>query len=518
MKKILIHLGPHKTGSTAIQKLLNQNSTILRSHGINFVHTKHVHEAAMAMAGAEYEKSEKILSMLANDMESSSSEQFILSQEDFAGHLIGRDKGRKVYPRLTKHLRILNRAFNSFDVSFLFFTRNEDDWLRSCYVQNLKYRTAFSSFNGFERNFREGFNWDIVLEKPKVTFKKALQIREYKTAPTDGLSAILEHFELGEKIENFDISSAQVNVSPASDVVEGLEHINQFSDSKPTAWFAKRKLMAKTQYEHPLNESHNSWPPNVSFNNDCGLPALSRRASSRVPTQDLPDILPDINVDLKKLAQQSIPDNKTLPNASRADIEIQSRILEYHFRGKSRLAHLNALSISYLRRDTRHTQKASDLFHRIWDECGLILVNELATRWLISVLQTFADHGRNEQQRIIGTTGYFYGNVIKIYEGERAIEGHPQDATYENSTPQTKNEFRGMDRFDLGGTDLMLNTNALALEISSKDPVAGLVLEEFLVRVKTSKNVFSRLDQSRAKMNIDKVNFSDTWCFFEKPT
>jgi len=61
----------------------------------------------------------------------------------------------------------------------------------------------------------------------------------------------------------------------------------------------------------------------------------------------------------------------------------------------------------------------------------------------------------------------------------------------------------------------MLNTNALLLEIAQKDDVAGLVLQEFLLRVKTADNVFTRLDKARADQGIKVAGFTDTWSFFD---
>ena len=213
------------------------------------------------------------------------------------------------------------------------------------------------------------------------------------------------------------------------------------------------------------------------------------RTKKRVQTHDVEDILPAADVDLEELAKERLPSEVDEPKLQRSDIRNQSIILSYHLRGKSKLNYLNGLTISYLRRDTPHTDKARMLFHRIWREQGRLLVNELSTRWLISTLQTFLDHGENEAQRSIGTAGYFYGNLMKIYEGERAIEGLEQDGCYSNLEPRTKNRFRGMDRYNVGGTDLMLNTNALVLELALRDEVAGLVLQEFLLRDMTKPEV-----------------------------
>jgi hypothetical protein len=145
------------------------------------------------------------------------------------------------------------------------------------------------------------------------------------------------------------------------------------------------------------------------------------------------------------------------------------------------------------------------------------LIYEVSTRLLISTLQTFLDHGENEAQRMVGSTGFFYGNIMKIYEGERAIEGLEQDAVYKSTTPQTSYRFRGLDRYSVGSTDLLLNTNAMALDLARRDDVAGIVLFELLLRVKASANVFTRMDRTRQEHDIAVEGFTDTWSFYEPP-
>jgi hypothetical protein len=245
---------------------------------------------------------------------------------------------------------------------------------------------------------------------------------------------------------------------------------------------------------------------------------LSNRVQCRVSASDAEDLLPLVSVDLLGLSDKQISPMTQDPDSTRADMINQQQILRYHFRGQTELALLNALTISYLRRDTKHTKKARELFHRIWEECGALLVNQLTTRWLISTLQTFFDHGKNENQRLIGGSGYFYGNMMKIYEGERALEGLPADQIYPYVEPQTKNKFRGLDRFQVGGTDLHVNTNALLLEVSQRDRAAGLVAQELLLRTKNADTVFSRMDRTRIDRGIQIKNFENTWSFFDDPS
>ena len=517
-KEILVHMGPHKTGSTAIQAALQENADALGAHGIRFLHDSKTHDAAISLAREDFETAEEQLKAISKSISNLKESHVILSQEDFSGELIGRSRRRQIYPRLTKNMRILSRALRPHRVRFAFFKRAEQDWLRSCYHQHLKFRTRFSDFSDFEAFYGAGFSWEEKLTKPRETFGDRLIEIPYETSPSSGIEHLLAATGVSIDATEFRCRTAVKNSSPNTSVLDLLERVNALSDFKETAWFTKSLIMNGWQSSAPPTESETfgPWPPKRSTASPCALPALRERVDKRVDHHSVEDLLPDEQVDLYQLAFEYLPKEAELPDLPRSDMRNQYKILEYHLRGKSRLAHLNGLAISYLRRDTPFTEKARGLFHRVWREQGVLLINELSTRWLISTLQTFLDHGANASQRKIGATGYFYGNLMKIYEGERSLEGLEQDGTYKETDPQTKNKFRGLDRYHVGGSDLLLNTNALALEIALEDPVAGIVLQEFLLRVKSSGNVFTRHDKTRQKKGVSVPGFEDTWSFFEE--
>lgn len=513
-KRVIVHLGPHKTGTTAIQKTLASAGEVLAVHGVSFLHDPLSHAAGLALASERFEEAEVALAQLSAIISDRDASCVVLSQEDFPGHLIGRSRKRQIYPKLTKNLRIIKRALRPHKVQFVFFVREETSWLRSCYHQHLRYRTRFWNFEEFA-TYYGGFFWADKLARPREIFGEDFKTFEYDADRNAGLNALLSMASGNSPALSLTALDG-ANASPTVAQIARLERVNELTDFPSTAWFAKSLILKG----HPIppevgDPTAAIWPPRLASQPVSALPALSERSQARVPKHDCIDILPAETVDLDALATARLPREVETIEASRADIRDQSRILEYHLRGKSRLNHLNALCISYLRRDTEHTAKARVLFHRIWREKAVLLVNELSTRWLISTLQTFLDHGLNEAQRSIGTAGYFYANLMKIYEGERAIEGLAQDAAYAGHEPETKNRFRGLDRYKVGGSDLMLNTNALALEIAYRDPVAGLVLQEFLLRVKASETVFSRHDRTRHEQNINVADFENTWAFFE---
>lgn len=511
-KQVIVHIGPHKTGSTALQQCLEANRGVLSQAGILFLHNQATHDAAMLIAQEDFETAKKRLHAITTIISGADAETVILSQEDFSGDLPGRSRRKAIYPRLTKNLRIIARAFHPHQVRFVFFERDEDSWILSCYHQHLKHRTLFSSIEGFRAHFNEGLSWQQKLEKPKEYFGESFVSIPYNKDPAAGTRAILNI--AGHPGLRLPQPPSKSNLSPMAEKICLLERINALSGFKPTAWFAKSLLMKDWKPSPPANLSEPAFSTQPTLAG-WALPMLKQRAIDRISPQEIDDILPSKNVDLTAYLFDILPMDVQPPTVSRTNINNQSLILDYHLRGKSRLAKLNALTISYLRRDTYYTDKAQHLFHRIWREQGPLLVNELTTRWLISTLQTFLDHGENEAQRMIGASGHFYANMMKIYEGERAIEGREQNAVYENTCPKTPNKFNGLDRYNVGGTDLLLNTNALALDLAMRDDVAGLILFELLLRVKASANVFTRMDITRKEKGIEVEGFTDTWSFYE---
>jgi hypothetical protein len=233
--------------------------------------------------------------------------------------------------------------------------------------------------------------------------------------------------------------------------------------------------------------------------------------------QSQPDLLPDLHCDLHSFRDQIVVGSDQLPNEGREKMPDQLEILKFRFRNLPETCLLVGLCISYLRRDTLHTTKAAKMFQRLWAEEYPILLSLLPTRWLISSFQTFLEFGCNEMQRQIGGSSFFFANLLKAYEAERSLEGLPPNSIYRNSQPVTEQGFHGLDRFNLGGTDLMVNTLAMLLELSTKDAVAGRPVHEFFLRLKDSNSVFSRMDASRIAHEIEVPQFANCWSFFEKP-
>lgn len=523
-KKVHIHLGPHKTGSTAIQEYIYANQeNFSREAGIGIVRTEIIGKINGKLEERNYEKASELVTLIAESCREDQLTCFVISSEDFSGDMPGRGNGRKPYPNLWRNIKIFEEAFHDFDCHYYFFEREKESWLFSAYIQSLKYRTKFKSFQEFKDHIDHSRLWQPVTEEARRNLGNRFHSLEWKgAAEYSSTLDFLKEASLTVPRSSSKPISLRVNEAPDQIIVSLLELINRVNSSRHSKKLAKTALLTPKNIKKTSSGKDASLTGKDTYESfDHELPddlgPLWDRSQQQFYMQDQPDILPDVFGDWSEFRQHIINFKDEFPADGRKEIINQKKILHFRFNGYPEVCAILGLAVSYLRRNTPHTGKASAVFQRLWREEYPILLAVLPTRWLISTFQTFLDHGTTEEQKIIGAAGFYFGNLMKIYEGERSLEGLPADSIYAHTQPQTDNGFPGLDRFSLGGTDLLTNTLSHMVHISTKDDVSGRVLREFIMRMKGSHTVFSRYDQSRISHDIDIAQFANCWSFFEKP-
>jgi len=523
MKTVHFHIGPHKTGSTAIQKVIRARGHLLESeYGLCAINESDVvNRITRSLINGENQSATADLVQLAEICRLKPGD-CLISGEDFSGELPGRSMKRKPYPKLFENLNTIRKAFSKFHCKFYFFIREPEAWLHSAYAQILKHSTRYASFEEFTAFLHTGELWENTLHKPRAKLQSDFIEIPYEEGTDFSSVDTLLNVILGpDKKLGIPHDSRRPNSSPSEAVRMLFEAVNRSGASSEAQRSAKKWLQSgEISTTTDVNElSFPVWPARVQKPAWLSpeLEALWRRTEHRVDRQDQPNLLPDPFCNLSEFRLRPVEAPEEFPNSGRAEMKNQIDILMYRFRGLPETCLLLGLCISYLRRNTDHTEHAAFLFQRLWEEEYAVLLGTLPTRWLISAFQTFLDHGANNAQRLIGSSGYFLSNILKAYEAERALDGLAPDAIYPSVIPTTKNGFSGMDRFKLGGTDLLLDTNALLLELAVQDERAGRVAQEFMLRTKKSSSVFSRMDRSRIDHKIDIPQFSNCWSFFEDP-
>jgi len=182
--------------------------------------------------------------------------------------------------------------------------------------------------------------------------------------------------------------------------------------------------------------------------------------------------------------------------------------LEDEFEGRSYLLLVHALTIAVLRRENPPPQ-AAILFQKMWANKSDTLLEALNTRWIISALTTFADHGVNEAQRRLGTSMTIMMGMIKFYEAERSLTGLPlhrpsrRDRKTKDGS-KTQKLGMGMERYSLLKGDVDRNVLLRLWADTKSDEVIAAPARHLLERLNADrKNAFRRMMLLRERKRVE---------------
>lgn len=173
MKKLYLHIGPHKTGSTYLQKALYSNREGLEENGITYPidpsssHVAH-HDLAELYQFKKHEESKALADRLIGQCDGS----LILSSENF---------DRLDLESVSK----LKKDFEGYEVFVLFFSRNLGELLVSNWQESVKHGSTLAwgeyAFKHLLKPFQsEVINKNKILDVYSDVFgMKALSIFDY---------------------------------------------------------------------------------------------------------------------------------------------------------------------------------------------------------------------------------------------------------------------------------------------------------------------------------------------------
>lgn len=200
--RLILHVGTHKTGTTSIQKVLNDHSRFLKPHGLYYPsslrywgprgHLKFSHEVAR-----DTEQSRRNTQSFVQRIQTNvkASETVLLSSEALYRHVLGTDnvsamiqenylEGRQNY------VERLAELFADFDVEVVIYCRDFGyflSWLHRTSVKSCGWVGSASDFKDqFSSHFAYGRQFEIFLSAfPRLT------IHSYEHAKEHGL---IHHF------------------------------------------------------------------------------------------------------------------------------------------------------------------------------------------------------------------------------------------------------------------------------------------------------------------------------------
>jgi hypothetical protein len=162
MKQLYIHIGLHKTGTTAIQHFLHTNRTALEAAGYLYP-GKEIAQHAIGWMFNEIHPSHRNLVRecheLFEEVKNSDCDKIVLSSETISAYK------RANAPKLKQYLDL--ELDSEWSAKIIVYLRRQDHWLESRYMENIRTDYSLSSkylkeytFSEFLANYRQYYELD----------------------------------------------------------------------------------------------------------------------------------------------------------------------------------------------------------------------------------------------------------------------------------------------------------------------------------------------------------------------
>lgn len=166
-RRLILHLGLHKTGSTAIQRHLNRNAEALAHRLVirtpeEGSPTRPLGRAALAYSLAPGKATETALRDAVAGLLSSLPDNdlpVLISHENIAGAMPGKGGETDLYPVLPQILRLIREAAPSFSIEFVYYTREMRAWRPSVWSQLVRTEGYQGDYAAFDAEIGELPGW-----------------------------------------------------------------------------------------------------------------------------------------------------------------------------------------------------------------------------------------------------------------------------------------------------------------------------------------------------------------------
>lgn len=168
MRRLIVHLGVHKTASTAIQRHLQRNAGALADRLIVRTPQEGSPMRPLGRAGLAYslrpgkDRAAALRQALAdvlvdvpiNDL------PVLLSHENIAGAMPGKDGETGLYPALPQIARAIKEAADAYHVEFVYYTRGMSSWPGSVWSQIVRTEGYTRDYQQFLAEIADLPAWD----------------------------------------------------------------------------------------------------------------------------------------------------------------------------------------------------------------------------------------------------------------------------------------------------------------------------------------------------------------------
>lgn len=256
-KRIVIHAGFHKTGTTSIQKTLRENKGLLLPE-IRIVLRDEM--LGMCESARAYSQSKSALDLGMVQFETADTLQkfaefdgiLLLSSEDLSGHMPGR-RGLTTYDAMPVIMQAIvgaaHEVFPDVELSLVFGIRTAETWLSSCYAQHLRATRLTQTAQEYAGDYSGSADLEGVIS----SLAEALPNTEIVTMPLEACGGLLlgptdlllDHLEVAQTVRHGFTILPPANISPPQKKLDKLLELNRSSLYDADLKKAKRALNAQ---------------------------------------------------------------------------------------------------------------------------------------------------------------------------------------------------------------------------------------------------------------------------------
>lgn len=230
MKRLAVHIGTHKTGTSSFQRYCFKFKELLDKKGVCYPSIKgyesiNNHSAlAWALDKASEEPALEMLNNIFLQFKEGKHHTLLISSEDFENSLLGSDQ----LDRLIKSAK--NQNFNSFEI--LVVTRDPQDYLSSIYAELSKQNIVLNFPQIAEAASSYGY---FSASTPHFNYNFAINAKHFiRKLSKKYPDASIKHYDLSTFVANFPGQSylAQIAGEEAVQIMENIGLKKQFNNRK----------------------------------------------------------------------------------------------------------------------------------------------------------------------------------------------------------------------------------------------------------------------------------------------
>ncbi|MEO9781185.1 MAG: hypothetical protein ABJH07_09085 [Sedimentitalea sp.] len=146
-KRLIIHCGVQKTGSTSLHHFLGRNRDALAAHVLALTPAKGSATRDLGNAAMRFSlrpTDERLLrlrecaGLVRDAILEQGAETVLISHENLLGAMLGNSGTVTLYPRLERIVEVLNRVFAPLVPEYVVYTRDLPQWKRSVHAQAIR--------------------------------------------------------------------------------------------------------------------------------------------------------------------------------------------------------------------------------------------------------------------------------------------------------------------------------------------------------------------------------------------